>query len=141
MLFKVLLLAALSPAIFAVDHQIILGQNNSLAFTPDQVVADIGDTLTFIVVSRNHSTTTTVFSGAVCPPPAGGVGENGWDSGFLSSLDGSTPQFVYTVVDTAPHFAACAQAAGAHCRAGMTFALNPTAYMTYDEFNANAMAS
>ncbi|KAJ6561917.1 hypothetical protein B0H19DRAFT_90034 [Mycena capillaripes] len=27
-----------------------------------------------------------------------------------------TPQFVYTVVDTAPHFAACMQGGGSHCR-------------------------
>ncbi|KAJ7846865.1 hypothetical protein B0H14DRAFT_2771120 [Mycena olivaceomarginata] len=143
MFFKALLLA-LVPAVFAVDHAITIGLNNTLTFTPDTVIADIGDTLTFTVVARNHSTTTTHYSsdeGQICPPPPGGVGENGWDSGFLSDLDGSMPQFVYTVVDTAPHFAACMQAAGAHCRAGMTFALNPTEDMTYDQFKANAMAS
>lgn len=77
----------------------------------------------------------------------------------LSALDGSMPQFVYTVVDTAPRFVSCMQAAGAHCSkhgmgieifilklcvctgAGMTFALNPTAEMTYDQFLANAIAS
>ncbi|KAJ7166375.1 hypothetical protein C8R43DRAFT_1121946 [Mycena crocata] len=140
MLFKALLIA-LVPAVLAVDHAITIGLNNALTFTPDQVVADVGDTLTFTVVARNHSTTTTTFSGAVCPPPPGGVGVNGWDSGFLSDLDGSLPQFVYTVADTEPHFAACMQAAGAHCRAGMTFALNPTAEQTYEQFKANAMAS
>ncbi|KAJ7626615.1 hypothetical protein DFH06DRAFT_1481070 [Mycena polygramma] len=140
MFFKALLLAVV-PAVFAVDHAITIGLNNTLTFTPDQVQAAIGDTLTFTVVARNHSTTTTVFSGNVCPPPPGGVGVNGWDSGFLSDLDGSMPQFVYTVKDTEPHFAACMQAAGAHCRAGMTFALNPTAEQTYDQFKANAMAS
>ncbi|KAJ7726506.1 hypothetical protein B0H16DRAFT_1698002 [Mycena metata] len=140
MFFKSLLLA-LVPAVLAVDIPITIGLNNTLTFTPDQVVANIGDTLTFTVVARNHSTTTTTFNGAVCPPPPGGVGVNGWDSGFLSDLDGSMPQFVYTVVDTEPHFAACMQAAGAHCRAGMTFALNPTADMTYAQFKANAEAS
>ncbi|KAJ7859008.1 hypothetical protein B0H13DRAFT_1881640 [Mycena leptocephala] len=140
MFFKALLLA-LIPAVLAVDHPVTIGEGNTLTFTPDQVIADIGDTLTFTVVARNHSTTTTNFSGAVCPPPPGGVGDNGWDSGFLSDLDGSMPQFVYTVVDTEPHFAACMQAAGAHCRAGMTFALNPTADMTYAQFKINAMAS
>ncbi|KAJ7082961.1 hypothetical protein C8R44DRAFT_753566 [Mycena epipterygia] len=134
-------LLALVPAALAVDHAITLGANNGLTFTPNQVVAAVGDTLTFTIVSRNHSTTTTTFSGAVCPPPVGGVGPNGWDSGYLSALDGSTPQFVYTVVDTKPHFAACMQAAGGHCRAGMTFALNPTAEQTYEQFNANAEMS
>ncbi|KAF8194301.1 hypothetical protein K438DRAFT_1934544 [Mycena galopus ATCC 62051] len=133
MVLKAFLLA-LVPAILAIDIPITIGLNNTLTFTPDQVTANIGDTLTFTVVARNHSTTTTVFSGAVCPPPPGGVGVDGWDSGFLSDLDGSMPQFTYTVVDTDPHFAACMQADGAHCRAGMTFALNPTAEQTYSDF-------
>ncbi|KAJ6611723.1 hypothetical protein B0H10DRAFT_2223779 [Mycena sp. CBHHK59/15] len=140
MLFSAFFLA-LVPAILAADHAVTIGANNGLTFTPTSVVAAIGDTLTFTVVSRNHSVTTTNFSGAVCPPPAGGVGVNGWDSGFLSDLDGSQPKFVYTVKDTTPHFAACMQAAGAHCRAGMTFALNPTAAQTYAQFLANAKAS
>ncbi|KAJ6622529.1 hypothetical protein B0H10DRAFT_2214178 [Mycena sp. CBHHK59/15] len=140
MLFSAFFLA-LVPAILAADHAVTIGANNGLTFTPTSVVAAIGDTLTFTVVSRNHSVTTTNFSGAVCPPPPGGVGVNGWDSGFLSDLDGSQPKFVYTVKDTTPHFAACMQAAGAHCRAGMTFALNPTAAQTYAQFLANAKAS
>jgi len=65
----------------------------------------------------------------------------GDDSGFLPVVGNNTPVFVYTVVDRAPHFAACAQGAGSHCRAGMTFALNPTADQTYAQFNANAEAS
>ncbi|KAJ7062367.1 hypothetical protein C8F01DRAFT_1252187 [Mycena amicta] len=138
-MFKAILLALTIPAVLATDFAITIGLNNTLTFTPDQVVAAIGDTLTFTVVARNHSTTTTNFEGAICPPPPGGVGENGWDSGFLSDLDGSLPTFTYTVVDTEPHFAACMQAAGAHCHAGMTFALNPTAEMTYDQFKANAV--
>ncbi|KAF8209045.1 hypothetical protein K438DRAFT_1754097 [Mycena galopus ATCC 62051] len=140
MFFKAILVA-LIPSVLAVDWAIMVGANNMLTFTPDTIVAAIGDTLTFTVVDKNHSTTTTTFDGAVCPPPPGGVGPNGWDSGFLSDLDGSLPHFTYTVVDTEPHFAACMQAAGAHCRAGMTFALNPTAEQTYAQFKANAEAS
>ncbi|KAJ7111998.1 hypothetical protein C8R44DRAFT_933309 [Mycena epipterygia] len=140
-MFFTTVLLSIIPAILAVDHPITVGLNGGLTFTPDQVQAAIDDTLTFTFVSKNHSVTTTNFSGAVCPPPPGGVGVNGWDSGFLSALGTTTPQFVYTVVDTAPHFASCMQAAGAHCRAGMNFALNPTAEMTFDEFNTNAMKS
>ncbi|KAJ7251599.1 hypothetical protein C8J57DRAFT_1520411 [Mycena rebaudengoi] len=140
MLFKVYLLALL-PTVLATNYAITVGLNNTFTFTPPQVWAAIGNTLTFTVVTRNHSITTTNFSGAVCPPPPGGVGRNGFDSGFLSALDGSMPQFVYKVKDKTPHFAACMQNAGAHCRAGMTFALNPTASQTYAQFKANAIAS
>jgi plastocyanin len=48
MFFKALLLA-LIPAVLAVDHPVTIGEGNTLTFTPDQVIADIGDTLTFTV--------------------------------------------------------------------------------------------
>jgi hypothetical protein len=48
MFFKALLLA-LVPAVFAVNHAITIGLNNTLTFTPNQVIANIGDTLTFTV--------------------------------------------------------------------------------------------
>ncbi|KAJ6585744.1 hypothetical protein B0H19DRAFT_1250521 [Mycena capillaripes] len=141
MFSKVFFLAALIPSILAADHAVSVGLNNGLTFTPTTVTAAVGDTVTFTVLSRNHSITSASFSGAVCPPPVGGVGPNGFDSGFLSDLDGSQPTFTYTVVDTVPHFGACMQAAGAHCRAGMTFAINPNATFTYAQFNTNAKAS
>jgi plastocyanin len=48
MFFKALLLA-LVPAVLAVDHAVTIGANNTLTFSPDTVVAAIGDTLTFTV--------------------------------------------------------------------------------------------
>ncbi|KAF7296665.1 hypothetical protein HMN09_01075300 [Mycena chlorophos] len=154
-MFKAILFAALAPVVLGATFVVQLGLNNGLTFTPNTLVADIGDVITFIEfvllpsrllnsalprssVSRNHTSTTTNFDGAVCPPPDGGVGPNGWDSGFLSDLDGSLPSFNYTVVDTLPHFASCKQAAGAHCVAGMVFALNPTAEQTFEQFQTNA---
>ncbi|KAJ7337438.1 hypothetical protein DFH08DRAFT_1082700 [Mycena albidolilacea] len=63
---------------------------SSTTFTPTTITAAVGDTVTFTRVSRNrNSITSTNFSGSVCPPPTGGVGPNGFDSGFLSDLDGS----------------------------------------------------
>ncbi|KAJ7644574.1 hypothetical protein FB45DRAFT_297902 [Roridomyces roridus] len=137
------LLLALLPAALAVNIAIQVGVDDNLTFTPVQTTANIGDTLTFTFVSKNHSVTTTTFSGHVCPPPNGGVGPNGWDSGFMPVLNPGDPEltFVYTVVDTAPHFASCKQDGGTHCRSGMTFALNPTADMTWDEFIINAIES
>ncbi|KAJ7174154.1 hypothetical protein C8R43DRAFT_1102629 [Mycena crocata] len=140
-MFSKVYFLALIPSILAANFDVTVGQANGFTFTPTTITAAVGDTVTFTVVSRNHSITSTNFSGAVCPPPAGGVGPNAFDSGFLSALGGVTPSFVYTVQDTAPHFGACMQAAGGHCRAGMTFAINPTSTQTYDQFLANARAS
>ncbi|KAJ7159288.1 Cupredoxin [Mycena crocata] len=137
-MFSKALFLALIPSILAANIAVTVGADNGFTFTPTSVAANAGDDITFTVVSRNHSITSTNFSGAVCPPPVGGVGPNGFDSGFLSALDGSQPTFTYTVVDTEPHWVSCMQAAGAHCRAGMTFAINPTADQTYEEFLFNA---
>ncbi|KAF7296821.1 hypothetical protein MIND_00913100 [Mycena indigotica] len=141
MFAKALLLFLAPAAVIAVDHAVAVGANNGLTFTPTVVTAAVGDTITFTVLSRNHTITSAPFSGAICPPPTGGVGPNAFDSGFLSDLDGSQPTFVYTVKDTVPHFASCQQAAGAHCRAGMTFAINPNATQTFAQFTANAAKS
>ncbi|KAJ7133350.1 Cupredoxin [Mycena epipterygia] len=140
-MFSKVLFLALIPSILAANFAVSVGAANGLTFTPTTITAAVGDTITFTVVSRNHSITSASFSGAVCPPPVGGVGPNAFDSGFLSDLDGSSPTFTYTVKDTVPHFGACMQAAGAHCRAGMTFAINPNSTQTYAQFLANAKAS
>ncbi|KAJ7078021.1 hypothetical protein B0H15DRAFT_954786 [Mycena belliarum] len=140
-MFSKVFFLALLPSIFAVNHAVSVGANNALAFSPTTITAAVGDTITFTVVSRNHSISSAQFSGAICPPPAGGAGFGPFDSGFLSNLDGSLPTFVYTVVDTQPRFGACRQANGGHCRAGMTFAINPDASHTYADFLANARAS
>ncbi|KAJ7307914.1 hypothetical protein DFH08DRAFT_975296 [Mycena albidolilacea] len=132
---------ALIPSILAASFSVSVGSKNGLTFDPTSVVADIGDTIIFTVLSRNHSITSADFSGAVCPPPAGGAGLNPFDSGYLSDLDGSLPTFTYTVPSTEPQFAACMQAGGAHCRAGMTFAINPNSTLTYAQFNTNAANS
>ncbi|KAF7314816.1 hypothetical protein MKEN_00956000 [Mycena kentingensis (nom. inval.)] len=141
MFANALALVALIPTILAANLAVTVGANNGFTFTPTSVSAAVGDTVTFTFVSRNHSATTTTFSGSVCPPPVGGAGVGAFDSGFQSALNGATPSFVYTVRDTQPKWVACMQAAGGHCRAGMTFAINPTAAQTYAQFNANAMAS
>ncbi len=55
------------------------------------------------------------------------------------SAPGST--FTTTILDTAPHWVSCRQAAGAHCRLGMTLAINPTASQTEAQFRTNAINS
>jgi plastocyanin len=47
-LFKALFLSIV-PVALAVDHAITIGLNNTLSFTPDQLFAAVGDTVTFTV--------------------------------------------------------------------------------------------
>lgn len=49
MLFAKALLFAIVPVALAVDHAVTIGLNNTLTFTPNQVIAAVGDTVTFTV--------------------------------------------------------------------------------------------
>ncbi|KAK1232489.1 hypothetical protein PQX77_004392 [Marasmius sp. AFHP31] len=129
---------AVSPALGR-NFDVMVGANNDFIFAPNQVNGAVpGDTVTFTFVSKNHSATTTTFVNP-CPPPPGGQGPNGFDTGFNPTTATDHPVHVINVVDTAPHFVACMQAGGGHCNRGMTFALNPTPQQTYDEFLNNAL--
>ncbi|KAG7444621.1 uncharacterized protein BT62DRAFT_920938 [Guyanagaster necrorhizus] len=127
-----------APLVMGVDFPISVGLDNGFTFTPTEIFPVIGDTVTFTFLTRNHSATTTTFTNP-CPPPTGGIGPNAFDSGFIDavSMPGST--FTTTILDTEPHFVSCSQAAGAHCRLGMTMSINPTADMTQAEFFNNAV--
>ncbi|KAK0470407.1 uncharacterized protein EV420DRAFT_1473463 [Desarmillaria tabescens] len=129
-----------APVVMGVDFAIQVGPDNAFTFSPTEIFPAIGDTVTFTFLTRNHSATTTTFENP-CPPPAGGVGPGAFDSGFIDavSMPGST--FTTTILDTEPHFVSCSQAAGAHCRLGMTMSINPTAEQTQEQFLANAIGS
>ncbi|KAJ7821941.1 hypothetical protein B0H14DRAFT_3875733 [Mycena olivaceomarginata] len=139
-MFSKVFFLALIPAILAADHAVTVGANNALAFSPTSIVAAVGDTITFTCLAQPLGHIHVVLRRRL-PSSQRRSGPQWIDSGFLSDLDGSQPTFTYTVVDTVPHFGACKQAAGAHCRAGMTFAINPNSTQTYAQFLANAKAS
>ncbi|THU84792.1 hypothetical protein K435DRAFT_806326 [Dendrothele bispora CBS 962.96] len=130
---------AVLPSALAANWDVAVGPNNQFAYSPTTITPAVGDTVTFTFMSRNHSATTTDFNNP-CPPPPGGLGPGAFDTGFHSATTGDQPVVVVTIEDTDPHFVSCMQAAGAHCRLGMTLAINPTADQTYEQFLANALA-
>ncbi|KAL0572983.1 hypothetical protein V5O48_008974 [Marasmius crinis-equi] len=131
-----LLAVAVAPAL-AANFNVNVGANNGFVFSPTSISGAVaGDTISFSFTSRNHSATTTTFT-SPCPPPPGGVGPNGFDTGFHVA-PGSA---VVTLRDSGTHFISCMQAAGAHCRMGMVFVINPTATQSVAAFQANARAS
>ncbi|KAF5381571.1 hypothetical protein D9615_005388 [Tricholomella constricta] len=141
MRFISLLAVAFAPIVLGANFLVTVGEDSLFAFKPEEIHPAAGDTVTFQFLTRNHSATTTMFSGAVCPPPPGGFGTNGFDTGFQPTTATDHPEVTVTIKDTAPHFVSCMQAAGAHCRRGMILAINPTADMTTAQFKANAIAS
>ncbi|KAJ7585614.1 hypothetical protein C8J56DRAFT_1027244 [Mycena floridula] len=131
---------AAAPLVQGANWAVSVGAGNAFAFSPTTITPAVGDTVTFTFLTRIHSATTTTFT-SPCPPPVGGVGPGGFDTDFQDATTGTTPNVTITITDTNPHWVSCRQAAGAHCRAGMTMAINPTAAQTYEQFLANAKAS
>ncbi|KAF4577529.1 hypothetical protein EYR40_003068 [Pleurotus pulmonarius] len=139
MRFTSIVAAALAvvPSALAADFAVNVGQDNTFAFNPTSITGAVaGDTITFTFLTRNHSATTTTFT-TPCPPPDGGV-PGGFDTGFHSATGTDQPQAVVTLASDSTQWVACRQAGGAHCRLGMTFAVNPTAEQTYEQFLENA---
>ncbi|KAK0193251.1 hypothetical protein F5146DRAFT_1133916 [Armillaria mellea] len=129
-----------APLVMGVDWTVEVGTSSTFTFTPNEIHPAIGDTVMFTYLTRNHSAMTTTFT-SPCPPPLGGVGPNGFDSGFHDSVTLPGSMFTTTILDTEPHWVSCMQASGAHCHLGMTLAINPTAEMTKVQFMANTINS
>jgi len=108
-----------APAAAGTEHKVIVGGPGKLAFDPERVTAQPGDTILFEFHSKNHTATQSAFT-APCIKKDGAL-----DSGFIPVADSATefPTWKVVVNDTAPLWFFCAQ--GTHCSAGgMVFAVN-----------------
>jgi plastocyanin len=125
MLFKTLAVTAalVSLAVIPVkgtDYQVVVGGTGVLAYTPNQVNAAVGDTVTFTFKTKNHTVTQSTLQ-----DPCQAM-SSGFDSGFIPVSDDNAanlPTAQFTVQDTNPVWAYCRQAN--HCQQGMVFAINP----------------
>jgi plastocyanin len=107
------------------DHKVVVGGPGTLTYSPNEVQAQPGDTITFEFHQKNHTVTQSSFDDPCRKLDQNGV--TGFDSGFLPVADGATdfPTWNFTVTDTAPVWAYCRQKTPAsHCGAGMVFAIN-----------------
>lgn len=105
-------------------HKVIVGAGG-LVFDPPRISALPRDTIVFEFRAKNHTVTQSSFEDPCRRLNANG--EQGFDSGFIPVAADATafPTWNYTVKDTAPVWAYCAQtAATSHCGAGMVFAIN-----------------
>ncbi|KAF9446420.1 hypothetical protein P691DRAFT_733288 [Macrolepiota fuliginosa MF-IS2] len=112
-----------SPAPQPIDHKIIVGVDTQFIYSPANISAAIGDTVTFEFHPKNHTVTQSSFSNP-CQPLEQSTGTVGFKSGFqpVSADDTEFPTFRITINDTAPIWGYCGQTG--HCAAGMVFAIN-----------------
>ncbi|EMD34426.1 hypothetical protein CERSUDRAFT_117296 [Gelatoporia subvermispora B] len=110
------------------DHQVVVGGPNKLVFDPANITANIGDTITFQFMQKNHTATQSSFADpCVSLSESSTNGEIGFDSGFMPVSDNATsfPTFTIQINDTSPIWAFCRQTnPTSHCGAGMVFSVN-----------------
>ncbi|KAJ7221752.1 hypothetical protein GGX14DRAFT_430959 [Mycena pura] len=107
------------------DHVVVVGGSAGLVYTPSNIAAQPGDTVTFQFQTKNHTVTQSSF-----PDPCRALsltsttGQLGFDSGFMFVADGTTdfPTFTIQINDTQPIWAYCRQIN--HCGSGMVFSVN-----------------
>ena len=121
------------------NFNVLVGGVNGLQYSPNQVEALPGDTISFVFGTRNHTLTQSTFADP-CKAMDGGA-----NSGFLTSSNdlettdtSGSPVVQYTVVDTTPRWFFCAQ--GNHCAKGMVFAVNANANKSFSAFTKAASA-
>ncbi|KAK6499554.1 hypothetical protein TWF481_009921 [Arthrobotrys musiformis] len=118
-------------------HKVVVGGDAGLVYTPEFIHAAVGDIVEFHFMKQNHSITQSTFAKPCVRKP------DGIDSGLLPNPNNTVvpaPVFKYTVDTTEATWWYCKQRTGTHCGKGMTFAINPTAEKTFEQFKSMAIA-
>lgn len=99
--------------------------NGTLAFSPDNVKADVGDMVQFQFRGGNHSVVQSNFDNP-CSPISEHTNMTGMFSGYqpvaASQAMGMIPTYTMMVAAKTPMWFYCSQ--GKHCQAGMTLVIN-----------------
>jgi len=132
---------ASSAVVSAVDHKVVVGGTAGLVYTPNQIVAAVGDTVSFEFQSKNHTVTQSAFATPCNMLVNATSNQMGFNSGFVPVTANATEFPVWTVQVTAatPIWFYCQQTG--HCAQGMVGAINaPTnGTKTFAAFQALAM--
>ncbi|KZT28669.1 hypothetical protein NEOLEDRAFT_768296 [Neolentinus lepideus HHB14362 ss-1] len=107
------------------DHKIVVGGPGLLTFSPSNISAQMGDTITFEFQEKNHTATQSSFADPCRSlTETSTSGQVGFDSGFMpvSTTTTNFPTFTIQVNDTSPIWVYCKQTG--HCGQGMVFSAN-----------------
>ncbi|KAI1388703.1 uncharacterized protein F4822DRAFT_253627 [Hypoxylon trugodes] len=120
------LLALLGAASAQKVHVVSVGSpNGTLAFSPDNVKADVGDMIQFQFRGGNHSVAQSNFDNP-CTPIAQTTNMTGVFSGYqpvaASAAMGMIPTYTMMVAAKTPQWFYCSQAK--HCQNGMVMVVN-----------------
>ncbi|KAL2815182.1 Cupredoxin [Aspergillus granulosus] len=104
-----------------VTHTVVAGLGNSLTFSPDNVVAEIGDVVEWHFLPANHTVAQSNFANP-CVPLADGTS---FFPGFeFATANGQQADDVFQIIvqNKNPIWYYCPQ--GTHCQAGMSGVIN-----------------
>ncbi|KAH7927077.1 hypothetical protein BV22DRAFT_1061669 [Leucogyrophana mollusca] len=123
------------------DHKVIVG-GSSLVYTPSNISAQVGDTVTFQFMQKNHTATQSTFADPCRALTLTSTsGQVGFDSGFMPVAADATsfPTYTFKVNDSSPIWVYCKQSG--HCGQGMVFSVNAveSGPNNYAAFQARAM--
>ncbi|GAA5919802.1 hypothetical protein JCM1841_005872 [Sporobolomyces salmonicolor] len=136
------LIGAASPLVFAQqNHQIIVGGLPGLVYTPSNISAAMGDTVTFVFQTRNHTVTQSSFAAPCQPLVNASTGARGFDSGYVPVASDmlQAPAWTIQILTNGPIWFHCSQIG--HCGQGMVGSINAPASgnKTFADFKALAM--
>ncbi|KAG0705291.1 hypothetical protein DFH29DRAFT_907135 [Suillus ampliporus] len=123
------------------DHKVVVG-GSSLTYTPSNITAQVGDTVTFQFMQKNHTATQSTFANPCRALTLTSTsGQVGFDSGFMPVGSNATtfPMYTIKINDTAPIWVYCKQSG--HCGQGMVFSVNAveSGSNNYGAFKAKAI--
>jgi plastocyanin len=127
------------------DHFIIVGNNGTLTYSPANITAQVGDTVTFQFHQKNHTVTQSSFADPCTPISVSTPGTAGFNSGFMPVATNATtfPTVTIQINDTTPFWAYCQQTSPvSHCESGMVFSVNAVedSANSFEAFQAKALA-
>lgn len=106
-------------------HVVKVGNaNGTLAYSPNNVKANVGDMVQFQFAPNNHTVTQSTFAQPCQPIAMNMPGTTGFYSGFMpvSASSTTTPTYTIMVNNTTPIWLYCSQ--GKHCQNGMVMVIN-----------------
>jgi len=127
------------------DHLSIVGNNGTRTYSPSNITAQIGDTVTFQFAAKNHTVTQSSFADPCTELSTTSPGTSSFDSGFMFIANGTTtfPTFTIQINNTTPIWGYCRQTNPiSHCESGMVFSINAveTSANSFEAFQAKALA-
>ncbi|ELR02878.1 hypothetical protein VC83_02631 [Pseudogymnoascus destructans] len=102
----------------------VSGKTNTLTFSPNNLVAEVGDMVQFQFGVGNHTVTQSTFDAPCLPMGGAGTNTTAISTGFMPVAANATTAPLYTIpiVNKTPIWLYCAQ--GKHCQKAMVMVIN-----------------